>query len=97
MKGMFLHTWGGASRKGKAEVPPESHYVTSVETQTDDFVPTETASVSTQTDVIAVELKDAAVQADSDNLQVELSAHTDDRTMASVQIVVKQNLLFVKE
>ena len=69
----------------------------SVETQTDDFVPTETASVSTQTDVIAVELKDAAVQADSDNLQVELSAHTDDRAIASVRIVVKQNLLFVKE
>lgn len=51
--------------------------MTSVETQTDDFVPTETASVSTQTDVIAVEFKDAALQADSDKLQVELSAHTD--------------------
>ena len=78
-----LYTPKGASRKGKAEVPSESHHVTesyhviSVETQTDDFVQLETASASTQTDVVVVEFKDAAVQTDSDSLRVELSAHTD--------------------
>ena len=60
----------GVSRKEKAAVLSESQHVTSVETQTDDFKPTETASVSTQTDVVVVEFKDAAIQTDSDSLQV---------------------------
>ena len=77
-----LYVPKGASRKGKAEVPSESLHVASVETQTDDFTPTENASVSTQTDVVVVEFKDAAVQTDfqtdCDSSQVESSAHSDD-------------------
>ena len=71
----------GASRKGKAEVPSESLHFASIETQTDDFTPTQTISLSTQTDVAVVEFKDAGVQTDiqtdCDSSQVESSAHSD--------------------
>ena len=93
-----LYVPKGASRKGKADVPLESLHVASVETQTDDCTPTETASVSTQTDVV-VEYKDAAVQTDiqtdSDSSRAESSVHADGDPRQTDSD--EPELLFVKE